>query len=168
MKKILLPLFAFASLSACASLWHREGVGFTGIDGEPRTIQDVPEAADYVARRESVPAELAGVPTVRLQTEGGSIDDLAGIAIANGGRTPLNAIEVGGNDQTLMLSTVEVNGVLFAVLRTQENGNRIPADSAGAFSTSVPRLTGCLVGGRVYQAGSGNKTNGLGVPLDCR
>ncbi|HCE71449.1 MAG TPA: hypothetical protein DET67_09635 [Ruegeria sp.] len=169
MKKILLPTLALMSLSACASLWHREGVGFTGIDGEPKTFTTEKGSADYVARRLSVPAELAGKPVQRLQSEKGDIASLAGVAIGAGGRDPQSAVEVGSGTLELFLSTVEVNGVLFAVLRTQEGEiDRLPENSNVAFAQSVPRLTGCLTGGQVYQAGRANRPTGLAVPLDCR
>lgn len=169
MKKILLPALALVSLSACASLWHREGVGFTGIDGEPKTFTAEKGSADYVARRLSVPAELAGKPVQRLRSEKGDIASLAGVAIAAGGRSPQTAVEVGSGTLDLFLSTVEVNNVLFAVLRTQEDGiDRLPEGADAAFAQSVPRLTGCLAGVQVYQAGSSRRTTGLAVPLDCR
>lgn len=169
MKKILLPALALMSLSACASLWHREGVGFTGIDGEPKTITEKRGSADYVARRLSVPAELAGKPVQRLQSEKGDIASLAGVAIGAGGRNPQTAVEVGSGTLDLYLSTVEVNGVLFAVLRTPEDGiDRLAEDAGASFAQSVPRLTGCLTGGQVFRSGQSKRSTGLAVPLDCR
>lgn len=168
MKNLLLPVAALLSLSACGSWFHREGVGFTGIDGEPKTVTAEKGAADYVARRMSLPAELAGKPTPRLQSDKGDINSLAGVAIANGGRSPATAVEVGAGDVDLYLSTVEVNGVLFAVLRTPEDGiDRLPEGAGAGFAQSVPRLTGCLAGGQVHQAGTAKRPKGLAVPLNC-
>lgn len=169
MKKILLPVAALLSLSACG-LFHREGVGFTGLNGEPTTFTEQRGSADYVARRLSVPAELAGLPTVRLQQDAGDIERLANVAISNGGRTPLNAVEVEANNQNFMLSTVEVNGVLFGVLRAPENTtNRLPEGAGNAFLASVPRLTGCLpAGNTAYASGSANRPTGVAVPLNCK
>ncbi|MCU9838298.1 hypothetical protein OEZ49_11015 [Ruegeria sp. WL0004] len=168
MKKLLLPAAALLSLSACASWFHREGVGFTGIDGEPKSVTAEKGSADYVSRRLSLPAELASKPTPRLQSDKGDMESLAKVAIANGGRNPNTAVEAGAGDIDVFLSTVEVNGVLFAVLRTAEDGiDRLPEGAGAGFAQSVPRLTGCLAGGQVYQAGTAKRASGLAVPLNC-
>ncbi|SDE19505.1 hypothetical protein [Ruegeria marina] len=168
MKNFLLPVAALMSLSACASWFQREGVGFTGIDGEPKSVTAEKGSADFVARRLSLPAELAGKPTPRLQSDKGDLDSLAGVAISNGGRNPTTAVEVGAGSTDAYLSTVEVNGVLFAVLRTPEDGiDRLPEGAGAGFARSVPRLTGCLAGGQVYQAGTAKRPTGLAVPLNC-
>ncbi|GAB5437759.1 hypothetical protein [Falsiruegeria mediterranea] len=170
MKKILLPAcLAVLSLSACADFFVREGVGFTGIDGEPKTFSEAKGSADYVTRQSSVPARLATLPPVRLRTDSADVSALAGAALEAGGRTPANAAEVGGTDRTLYLSTVEVNGVLFAVLRTREGDTTRMASGAGdTFLASVPRLTGCLASGPAYQNGkAGRRTTAYAVPLNC-
>ncbi|WP_164658058.1 hypothetical protein [Tropicibacter sp. Alg240-R139] len=170
MKKILLPAcLAVLSLSACSGLFVREGVGFTGIDGEPKTFSEAKGSADYVARRASVPTQLASLPPVRLRAESSDIGALAGAALEAGGRTPANAAEVGEQDRTLYLSTVEVNGVLFAVLRTPEGDNiRMERGAGDTFLASVPRLTGCLANGPAYQRGrAGRRTTAYAVPLNC-
>ncbi len=170
MKKTLLPAcLAVLSLSACSGLFVREGVGFTGIDGEPKTFSEAKGSADYVARQASVPARLAALPPVRLRADSSDISALAGAAIEAGGRTPANAAEVGGTDRTLYLSTVDVNGVLFAVLRTAEGDTTRMVSGAGdTFLTSVPRLTGCLANGPAYQKGkAGRRTTAYAVPLNC-
>lgn len=171
MKNLLLPALCLSVLavSACENLWNRQGIGFTGINGEPKTFTETRGRDDYVARRLSVPAELAGIPTTRVQSDKAGVDDLAKAAIAAGGRTPDTAVQVGGESQTLMLSTVQVNSTLFAVLRTpSEISARMAPDAGAAFLSSVPRLTGCLAAGDVYQRGSTSRTTGVAVPLDCR
>jgi len=170
MYKILLPAIAVIGLSACDDIWDREGVGFTGINGEPRTITAEKGGADYVSRRGGVPAELAGHPVIRVNVDAQDLTELAGVAIANGGRDLNTAVEVGGGDGTLMLSQVDVNGILFAVLRTPVGTNdKIAGDQGAPFASSVPRLTGCLVSGDAYQAGTSDKqTSGYAVPLNCR
>jgi hypothetical protein len=170
MYKILLPALAVIGLSACDDFWDREGVGFTGINGEPRTITAEKGGAEYVSRRGGVPAELAGQPVIRVAAETQDLSDLAGVAIANGGRDLNTAVEVGGGDGILMLSQVEVNGILFAVLRSPVGTNgKIAGDQGAPFASSVPRLTGCLVSGDAYQAGtSKSQTSGYAVPVNCR
>lgn len=170
MKKILLPACLSAlTLSACVELFPREGVGFTGIDGEPKTFSEAKGSADYVARGSSVPAQLAAIPPVRLQAESADVSAMAGAAIDAGGRTPSNAVEVGGSGRTLFLSTVEVNRVLFAVLRTAEGDSSRMQEGAGAeFVNSVPRLTGCLATGPAYQNGkNARRTTAYAVALNC-
>ncbi|TMV07831.1 hypothetical protein FGK63_10250 [Ruegeria sediminis] len=169
MKKILLPAIAFVALSACEDIWNREGVGFTGIDGEPRTTALKKGAAAYVARDTNIPAELAGVPTIRVSTDQTEPDKMAGIAVDNGGRNPANAVEVTGDGQNLMLSTVQVNNTLYAVLRPAEGDSTRVDTSVGAqFGSRVERLTGCLPAGDVYKkGGSSNRATGFSVPLNC-
>ncbi len=170
MYKILLPAIALIGLSACDDIWDREGVGFTGIDGEPRTITAAKGGADYVSRRGGVPAQFAGQPVIPVRVESQELSELAGVAIANGGRDLNTAIEVSGEAGTLMMSQVDVNGILFAVFRTPTSGDgQMAAGRGGAFAASVPRLTGCLVAGDAYQAGtSERRTIGYAVPLNCR
>ncbi|MEY8839101.1 hypothetical protein AB9K41_08745, partial [Cribrihabitans sp. XS_ASV171] len=166
MRKLFLSALALALLPACETIFHKEGVGFTGIDGEPRTIADAPGAVD-VTRGINVPAALATRPTIRVQADATDLAGLAATAIAAGGRTPLTAVEVGGTNRTLMLSNVQANNVLFAVLRTPEGDlSRIEDGAEAAFTASVPRLTGCLVAGNAYRAGSA-RNGGLAVPLNC-
>lgn len=169
MKKILLPAcLSVLSLSACADFFVREGVGFTGIDGEPRTFSEAKGSADYVAQRASVPARLAAIPPVRLRTDSSEIGVLAEAALGAGGRTPANAAEVGGQDRTLYLSTVEVNGVIFAVLRTAEGDTtRMARGASDRFLASVPSMTGCLASGPAYQKGRSDRASAYAVPLNC-
>ncbi|GGH29732.1 hypothetical protein SAMN05444007_105302 [Cribrihabitans marinus] len=170
MKKILLPAFAFAALSACTGLFNREGVGFTGIDGEPRTLAEAEARAGQVSRNMTVPVALGRLPTVRVATDEADLAKLARTAISNGGRSPANAVEVGGNRRPLMLSTVAVNNVLFAVLRTPDSDLTPMEPSTGqAFVGSVPKLTGCLPAGNAYGASrSGRSSSGFAVPINCR
>ncbi|MFC3615451.1 hypothetical protein ACFORG_16970 [Lutimaribacter marinistellae] len=167
MRKLLLSALALAILPACETIFHTEGVGFTGIDGEPRTIADAPSAVS-VTRGVNIPAALATRPTIRVQVDASDMSDLAAAAISAGGRTPLTAVEVGGMNRTLMLSNVQANNVLFAVLRSPEGETTEVGDgSEAAFAAAVPRLTGCLAVGQTYRAGSA-RNGGLAVPLNCR
>ncbi|KUJ76974.1 hypothetical protein AVO45_10845 [Ruegeria marisrubri] len=168
MKKILLPAIAFVALSACEDIWDREGVGFTGLDGEPRTTALQAGAAAYVAKDVNIPAELAGVPTIRVSTDQTEPDKMAGVAVDNGGRTPGSAVEVTAEDRNLMLSTVQVNDTLYAVLRAPEgDSSKIDSSVGPKFGSRVQRLTGCLPAGDVYKKGSSSRASGFAVPLDC-
>ncbi len=157
------------SLSGCGLWGQKKGVGFTGIDGEPKVLTNTfaTEQGD-VTQAESVPIALAGLPPVRLQAEAETQADRAAVAIPAGGTTPRNAVVVGDASQTMMLSTVEVNGELFAVLRVPEGGRGRMAEGAGpAFVSSVPRLTGCLAGSGAYAQGSAERPKGLAVKMNC-
>ncbi len=169
MKKILLPAIAFLTLAACEDPWNREGVGFTGIDGEPRTTADVPGTVAFQPPLTNVPAELAALPPVRVASDDTSLEKMAGVAIENGGRTTNNAVVVEGADRNLMLSTVKVNNTLFAVLREPSNSSARMDNSVGAsFVSRIERLTGCLAaGGTAYGKGSRRSSTGFAVPLNC-
>lgn len=171
MKHLTLPAcLLFATLSACNGWGYHKGVGFTGIDGEPKTLSDRSAApSGVVGRVISTPEALAGLPPVALRTEAVSPAELAGVAIANGGRLPASAVLVGLNGAEMMLSTVQVNGLLFAVLRLPEGQRgRMATGSANAFVAAVPRLTGCLADGGAYaQGGSADRPQGLAVALNC-
>ncbi|WP_425043754.1 hypothetical protein [Primorskyibacter sp. S87] len=163
---VLLPVLAAATLvSACDGWRYREGVGFTGIDGEPKTFEQA--NVQLVSRGASVSAELAGVAPIALQAKGSSQEDLAKVALANGGRRPPQAVEVGMGDRMMMLSNVSVNGTLFAVLRAPEGERVRLSENAGtAFVSAVPRLTGCLPKGNAYS--QGRRPSALAVAVDCR
>ena len=168
MKAPTLALCALVlALPACESWNHRKGVGFTGIDGEPTSL---PVPGGTVTRGRSVPEALAGLPPARVKVERvRSQADLASAAIASGGRTTANAVPVGTSEQTLMLSTVEANGTLFAVLRMPEgDGGRMATGAQDRFVASVPRLTGCLAGATAYASGGTTRPRGLAVPMNCR
>ncbi|MEM7318223.1 MAG: hypothetical protein AAF408_04285 [Pseudomonadota bacterium] len=170
MKPFLLPALALVTLSACSSWWHREGVGFTGIDGEPKTLIEAQARNGNVSRHLTAPVAFAGLRPVSIQTDNSALSDLAKVAIENGGRSPANAVEVGGDRRSLMLSNVSVNGVPFAVLRTPE-GDPVPIqeNSGAAFAGSVPRLTGCLAAGTTFQQGrSAQRSSGYAVPINCK
>lgn len=169
MKKILLSAIALATLAACANTLPKRGIGFTGIDGEPRSLSESRGSADYVGRFMTVPVAFAELAPRRVISDAPDQAKLARVAVDNGGRVPGAAIEVGGDERTLMLSSVEVNGALYAVLRTPENSPfAIAPNVASGFGRSIPRLTGCLPAGNVYQNGSGKRATGLAVPLNCR
>ncbi|TDE33824.1 hypothetical protein [Antarcticimicrobium sediminis] len=155
------------ALSGCAGLNYRHGVGFTGIDGEPKvpTVQ-----SDRTVSRAAGPiAELAARTPQRLQVASGDPAVLAETAIHNGGQTMANAIPATLGGAQMMLSTVEVNGVPHAVLRLPEGQRMRLSDGSGAgFADAVPRLTGCLAAGPAYRRDRPALEAGLAVPLNCR
>lgn len=167
MKKIILPALAVLTLSACEDPFNRQGVGFTGIDGEPRTISDVEGAAAFVPDATNVPAELAELPTVQVTSDKTELEKLAGVAIDNGGRSDTTAVHLSGSATTLFLSTVSVNGQLFGVLRTPSNSTRVDNSVGSIFGSETERFTGCLPAGQVYRKGSSEKSSGFAVPLNC-
>ncbi len=167
MKKILLPTIAVLTLAACEDPFNRQGVGFTGIDGEPRTVSDVPGAVAFLPPATNVPAELAELPTVSVLSDKVGIDKIAGVAIDNGGQSPANAVELSGSSQNLYLSTVNVNGTLFGVVRTRSNSTRVDNSVGAAFGRETERFTGCLPAGDVYSKGSSDRSSGFAVPLNC-
>ncbi len=167
MKKILLPALAVLTLSACEDPFNREGVGFTGIDGEPRTISEVEGAAAFVPQATNIPAELAELPTVRVASNETDPNKLARVAIDNGGRTDTTAVPLSGQSTNLLLSTVEVNSTLYAVLRTTQGDTRVDNSIGAAFGEQTERFTGCLPAGDVFRKGSSERSSGFAVPLNC-
>lgn len=167
MKKIILPALAVLTLSACEDPFNRQGVGFTGIDGEPRTIADVQGAAAFVPAATNVPAELAELPTVQVTSDQTELEKLAGVAINNGGRSDTSAVHLSGSSTDLFLSTVSVNGQLFGVLRTTNDSTRVDNSVGSVFGSETERFTGCLSAGQVYRKGSSEKSSGFAVPLNC-
>ncbi len=166
MKKIILPVAAVLMLSACEDPWNREGVGFTGIDGEPRTIADVQGAAAFVAPDTNVPAELAALPTIQVSSTETDVSKLAGVAISNGGRSGSNAVQLSGGSTSMFLSTVKVNGTMFGVLRAPQ-GSKVDNSIGTIFGDRTERFTGCIAAGQVYGKGSTSKSSGFAVPLNC-
>lgn len=167
MKKILLPAIAILTLSACEDPFNREGVGFTGIDGEPRTVSDVKGAVAFVPPATNVPAELAELPTIQASTDKTEFDKVAGVAIDNGGRSDTSAVQLTGSSSTMFLSTVSVNGTLFGVLRTESNSVKVDNSIGAAFGSQTERFTGCLPAGDVYRKGGSSRSSGFAVPLNC-
>ncbi|WP_149774773.1 lipoprotein [Ruegeria intermedia] len=167
MKKILLPAIAVLTLSACEDPWNRQGVGFTGIDGEPRTVSEVKGAVAFTPPATNVPAELAQLPTVQVQTDQAEFDKIAGVAIDNGGRTADTAVQLVGSSTDLFLSTVNVNGTLFGVVRTANNSTKVDNSVGAAFGRETERFTGCLAAGDVYRKGNSSRSSGFAVPLNC-
>ncbi|EEE37361.1 hypothetical protein RKLH11_1197 [Rhodobacteraceae bacterium KLH11] len=166
MKKILLPALAVLTLSACEDPFNREGVGFTGIDGEPRTVSDVKGAVAFVPPATNIPAELAELPTIQVSTDKTEPGKIAGVAIDNGGRSEANAVQLEGSDTNLYLSTVSVNGQLFGVLRT-EGRAKVDNSIGSTFGAQTERFTGCLPAGDVLRKGSSERSSGFAVPLNC-
>ena len=167
MKKILLPALAVLTLSACEDPFNREGVGFTGIDGEPRTVSDVKGAVAFVQPATNIPAELAKLPTVQVSSDQTELSKMAKVAIDNGGRTDTSAVQLSGQSTNLLLSTVSVNGTLFGVLRTEEGDTRVDNSIGATFGARTERFTGCLPAGDVYRKGSSKRSSGFAVPLNC-
>ncbi|WP_193746481.1 lipoprotein [Ruegeria sp. ANG-R] len=167
MKKILLPAIAVLTLAACEDPFNREGVGFTGIDGEPRTVSDVKGAVAFVPPATNIPAELAKLPTVQVASDHTEISKMAKVAIENGGRTDTSAVQMSGQSTNLLLSTVSVNGTLFGVLRTEEGDTRVDNSIGTIFGNETERFTGCLPAGEVYGKGSSKRSSGFAVPLNC-
>ncbi|MEM1004218.1 MAG: hypothetical protein AAGB28_01310 [Pseudomonadota bacterium] len=167
MKKILLSTIAVLTLSACEDPFNRQGVGFTGIDGEPRTTADVPGTVAFVPPATNVPAELAKLPTVSVVSDEVDPSKVAGVAIENGGQTDASAVQVEGSNSTLFLSTVNVNGTLFGVLRTPKNSAKVDNSIGAAFGSETERFTGCLPAGNVFRQGTSDRSSGFAVPLNC-
>ncbi|SMO65801.1 hypothetical protein [Ruegeria faecimaris] len=167
MKKILLSTATILALAACEDPYNREGVGFTGIDGEPRSISEVPGAAAFVPESTNVPAELAELPPVRVSTDETDPGKIARVAIENGARSDTSAVVVSGSDTNLFLSTVEVNGTLFGVVRTENSRTRVPNTIGANFGTGAEQFTGCLPVGDVYRKGSEKRSSGFAVQLNC-
>jgi len=167
MKKILLCSIAAMTLSACEDPFNREGVGFTGIDGEPRTISDVPGTVAFLPPATNIPAELAVLPTVSVISDEVEASKLAGVAIDNGGRTDTDAVQVASSKATLFLSTVNVNGTLYGVLRTPANSARVDNSVGASFGRQAERFTGCLPAGDVFSQGRSDRSTGFAVPLNC-
>ncbi len=167
MKKILLSTATVLALAACEDPYNRSGVGFTGIDGEPRTIADVPGAVAFLPEATNVPAELAVLPAVPVTTSETDPQKIARIAIDNGGRSDTNSVVLTGSDTNLFLSTVSVNGTLYGVLRTANNSTRIDNEIGAAFGRNAEQFTGCLPAGNVFRKGSSQRSSGFAVPLNC-
>ena len=165
MKKILLSTITVLALAACEDPFNRQGVGFTGIDGEPRTISEIPGAAAFLPPATNVPAELAELPTISVTTDQTEIENLARVAIDNAGQNTENAVHLTARGKNLYLSTVDVNGTLFGVLRT--SSGRVNNSFGGGFGQNVEQFTGCLPAGNVYRKGNSKRSSGFAVPLNC-
>ncbi|WP_171120450.1 MULTISPECIES: hypothetical protein [unclassified Ruegeria] len=167
MKKILLSTITVLALAACEDPYNRQGVGFTGIDGEPRTLSDVPGAVAFLPRATNVPAELAVLPPIRVTSGETDPQKLARVAIDNGGRSDTNSVVLTGLSTNMFLSTVSVNGTLYGVLRTENNSTRVDNQIGAAFGQNAEQFTGCLAAGDVFRKGSSQRSSGFAVPLNC-
>ncbi|WP_421599249.1 hypothetical protein [Ruegeria sp. MALMAid1280] len=165
MKKILLSTMTVLALAACEDPFDREGVGFTGIDGEPRSISDVPGAAAFLPPATNVPAELAVLPTISVTSDETEIEEMARVAINNAGQNNTNAVHLTASGANLYLSNVNVNGTLFGVLRT--SSGKVSNSYGSGFGQGVEQLTGCLSAGNVYRKGNSKRSSGFAVPLNC-
>ncbi|KUJ79451.1 hypothetical protein AVO44_09550 [Ruegeria profundi] len=167
MKKILLSTVTILALAACEDPYNREGIGFTGIDGEPRTLADVPGAVAFLPPATNVPAELAALPTIAVTTDQVEAEKVARVAIDNGGRSDTDSVVLTGQDTNLFLSTVSVNGALYGVLRTESNSTRVDNRIGSGFGRNAEQFTGCLPAGEVFRKGSSSSSSGFAVLLDC-
>ncbi len=167
MKKILFSTMTVLALAACEDPYNREGVGFTGIDGEPRSISDVQGAAAFLSPATNVPAELAVLPAVPVVTDQTDPQKVARVAIDNGGRSDTDAVVLTGSDTNLFLSTVNVNGTLYGVLRTANNSTRVDNAIGATFGRDAEQFTGCLPAGDVYRKGNSDRSSGFAVALNC-
>ncbi|WP_180884165.1 hypothetical protein [Ruegeria sp. THAF57] len=167
MKKILLSTITVLALAACEDPYNRQGVGFTGIDGEPRTLSDVPGAVAFLPRATNVPAELAVLPPIRVTSGETDPQKVARVAIDNGGRSDTNSVVLTGLSTNMFLSTVSVNGTLYGVLRTENNSTRVDNQIGAAFGQNAEQFTGCLAAGDVFRKGSSQRSSGFAVPLNC-
>ncbi len=167
MKKILLPTIAVLALAACEDPYNRSGVGFTGIDGEPRSISDVPGAVGVLPPATNVPAELAVLPAIQVTTDATDPEKIARVAIDNGGRSDTNAVVLTGSDTNMFLSTVAVNGTLFGVLQTENSSTKVDNSVGARFGQNAEQFTGCLPAGDVYRKGSSQRSSGFAVALNC-
>ncbi|MDX2485337.1 MAG: hypothetical protein QNK42_16950 [Pseudodonghicola sp.] len=155
------------ALSGCAGHNYRHGIGFTGIDGEPKAPSVQSDSS--VSRAVGPIAELAARTPQRLQVASGVPAVLAEAAIHAGARSEPGAIPATLGGAPMMLSTVEVNGVSHAVLRFPEGQRGQLGDGSGAaFADAVPRLTGCLTAGPTYRRDVPAQEAGLAMPMDCR
>ena len=155
------------TLSACTGLNYQRGPGFFGIDGERRT--PAAQTGGTVSRAVGPIQALAARPPQRLQVETADPGAMAMAAIAHGGQSEATAILGTLHGAPVMISTVEVNGVLHAVMRLPEGRQgRLGAAAGPAFAAAVPRLTGCLAAGPAYRRDRPAHSTGLAVPLDCR
>lgn len=146
---LLLACLICTALSACNGLSYPRGTGFTGIDGEPKAPA---QQSDAVSRAVGPIQALAARPPQTLRVETGAPDAMAMAAIAHGGRTDAAAIPATLHGAPVMISTVEVNGTLYAVMRLPEGrGGRFAAGAGPAFAAAAPRMTGCLATGPAYR-----------------
>lgn len=155
------------TLTACTGLNYQRGLGFSGIDGEPR--QPVAQSTAAVSRAPGPIQALAARPPQALRVETGDPGAIAMAAIAHGGQTDATAIPASLHGAPVMVSAVEVNDALYAVMRLpQGRRGRFAAGAGPAFAAAVPRLTGCLAAGPAYRRDRPAAAVGVAVPLDCR
>ncbi|GAA6202340.1 hypothetical protein [Aquicoccus sp. SU-CL01552] len=154
-------------LAACNGPNYQRGIGFTGIDGEPRA--EASQDSDTVSRAVGPVEALAAHPPQRLRVATGDPAEMAAIAIAHGGQGAADSIPATLGGAPVRLSMVEVNGLLHAVMRLPEGRRgKLAAGSGPAFSAAVPRLTGCVTAGPAYLRERPAASAGAAVPVDCR
>ena len=169
-KRLSFPACLIAlSLSACSNWGYNKGIGFTGIDGEPKSVAQASGQSGVVTRALSPLEALAALPPISVRADTASQADLAGAAIAAGGDTPQTGVWVHMHDQPLLMSMVRVNGQMFSVLKVPEgNTSRMVEGTANAFVGSAPELTGCLTQSGAYaRGGSEARPKGVAVAMNC-
>ncbi len=107
------------------------------------------------------------LPAVAVSTDQTDPEKVARVAIDNGGRSDANSVVLTGSDMNMYLSTVNVNGTLFGVLRTENNSTRVDNRIGAAFGQNAEQFTGCLPAGQVYRKGSSSRSSGFAVALNC-
>lgn len=166
------PVLAIAclictTLSACSGLNYQRGMGFSGIDGEPKA--PVAQPGGTVSRAVGPIQALAAHPPQLLQVASGDPAALAATAVANGGQGEANSIPATLRGAPVRISMVGVNDSLYAVMRLPEGMRGKLGPGAGpSFAAAVPRLTGCVAAGPAYRRDRPANAAGLAVPLDCR
>ncbi len=155
------------ALSACSGLNYQRGIGFTGIDGEPRAQAN--QGGATVSRAVGPVEALAAQPPQRLRVATGDPAEIATTAIEYGGQGAADSIPATLGGAPVRISMVEVNGRLHAVMRLPEGRRgKLGAEAGPAFSAAVPRLTGCVVVGPTYLRERPATSAGAAVPVDCR
>lgn len=154
-------------LAACNGPNYQRGIGFTGIDGEPRA--QASQGGGVVTRAVGPVEALAAHPPHRLRVATGDPAEMATAAIEYGGQGAADSIPATLGGAPVRISMVEVNGRLHAVMRLPEGRRgKLGAETGPTFSAAVPRLTGCVVAGPTYLRERPAKSAGAAVPVDCR
>ena len=110
---------------------------------------------------------MAVLPTIQVSTSETDPQKIARVAIENGGQTDTDAVVLTGSATNMFLSTVNVNGALYGVLRTDSSRTRVDNKVGAAFGQAAEQFTGCLPAGQVFRKGSSSRSSGFAVALNC-
>lgn len=152
------PLIIAALLCSVAACSPREGVGFTGLGGEPIAVSRQQGAGSQLTGGtgyQSLTSSLVVAPTNPRRTQRQLREVFA--APSAGG----DVVRLG--DQTLRMNLVDVSGQRYAVLRPSGAGP-VSGGASLAFTLNARLLTGCAQGGPFYGEASGMAT---ATPLVC-